>query len=120
MPSTASHSTRRTERSGTGPAWPGRLGGLLGRGAAQLGGRPMFARRTALLPGPVLAARPGLLVLTTLLLVGLCTLLAFWGALSRPEDSGFNLPAENSSSKLDNTSAEAPANVAVPPPQPKV
>jgi len=68
-------------------------------------------------------ARPGLLVFLAVLL-GLCTLLTWWSVRSgrvntptgRPDDSGFDLRADDSSSNLNSTSAEAPAGPLAPPP----
>jgi hypothetical protein len=50
-------------------------------------------------------------VLGTFVLVGLCAGLAVFGARPRPEPAGFDLRAEDSSSKLNSTSAEAPATL---------
>jgi hypothetical protein len=63
-----------------------------------------------LLPDVALAARPGVLVLTTGLLVGLCLILVAWGGggVPRAGRDGLLLLADNSSPKLDRTSAQAP------------
>jgi hypothetical protein len=78
-----------------------------------------LARRPDLLPGFSLAARPGLLVLTALLLVGLCAALAAWGTRPGPDSVGNDLLADGPSLKLNNTSAEAPASPPLPAPQPE-
>jgi hypothetical protein len=47
-----------------------------------------------------------LLVLTTLLLVGLCALLAFWGSHQRTDSSGIDLLADHSCRNLNNISTQ--------------
>lgn len=133
MPSTASPSTKRTE-PGPDPVGPAAARGRAGRPGFVAGLERWLGRalRPPLVAGPVLAARPGLLLLTAVLLVGLCALLAGWHARSPsprvPQDEGarvgvesdFSLRADNSSRKLDDTSAEAPDRPSAPAPQPTV
>jgi hypothetical protein len=82
-----------------------------------LGGLPDRVRRWAagirrpdLLPGFSLAARPGLLTLTALLLIALCAALSF--SARRGREPGISLLGEAASSKLNSTSAETPASPA--------
>src|SRR5579885_1661807 len=118
MPSTASHSTKRTEPRPATAARPGSPLAAPGR-AVFAWGWLALTRRAGRLPAPALATRPALLVLATVLVVALCAVLAAWGGRpgpAPPDRAGFSLPAEESSPKLDNTSAEAPAvNSALPP-----
>jgi hypothetical protein len=122
MLSIESHNTRKTETSEP-PGLTGLTRRNVGRflkragSAARLGRQLSFARRPDLPPGTLLAARPALLVLTTVSLVVLCAILASWGSSSHPNPAGFDLRADNSSSKLTNTSAEAPASLSAAPPQ---
>src|SRR4051794_5118656 len=97
-PSTASHSTRKTDCTATSAARSGGHGGPPDRAACAgvFWRRFAFARRHLAVPGVALPARPGLLVLTAVLLVGLCTVLTSWGARnahSEPDPAGFDLLA---------------------------
>jgi hypothetical protein len=60
------------------------------------------------LRGYSLPARPGLLALSLLLLLGLCGALASWEGQPRPQTPGIHLLAGTSSPKLNIISAEAP------------
>src|SRR5262245_27724825 len=57
--------------------------------------RLAFAHRADLLPASSLARRPIVLVFCTLLLVGLCAILACWSGTSGADSAGFDLHAEN-------------------------
>jgi hypothetical protein len=69
---------------------------------------------TWFLPELKLAARPALLVLATLLLVGLGAVLKHWQPSPRAESAGFDLIAGTPSPKLDITSAETPESQSAP------
>ncbi len=69
---------------------------------------------TWFLPELKLSARPALLVLATLLLVGLAAVLKHWQPSPRAESAGFDLLAGSPSPKLDITSAETPESQSVP------
>lgn len=75
-----------------------------------------YARRPELLPEVMLAARPCLIILTTVLLVGTCAALAYWKS-PRPQ-AGIDLLAEPSSPNLNLTSAAVAPSAPVVPPQP--
>ena len=111
-PSTESHSTKKTSLEEIDLAWPeeetsGRAGFV-----SRLSNRFGIARRSSLLPEVGLPARPGLLVLTALLLIALCALLATWRFQPRPTEAGISLLADSSSSKLNNASAASAEAVA--------
>jgi hypothetical protein len=108
-PSTASPSTKRTEAGAGEEARSAARWGLPDRAVFVRALRALAPR--SLLPGIDLPPRRGLLVLGTFALVGLCAGLAVFGARPRPEPAGFDLRAEDSSSKLNSTSAGAPATL---------
>src|ERR1700694_4055638 len=92
--STELPSTKRIETSTSGDAWSESLWGLSDQ--ASHAARPWRRWKTFLHPRRLfghagLPARPTLLVLTTLLLVSLCALLAFWGSHPRADSSGIDL-----------------------------
>jgi hypothetical protein len=78
------------------------------------------AGRPLVLPGITLPARPGLLVLSTVLLVALLSVLTSYETTRQAGSAGFVLPDELSSSNLNNTSAEAPTSATAPVVQPLV
>lgn len=63
-----------------------------------------YARQPDLLPEVMLAARPCLILLTTVLLVGTCAAVAYWKA--KPAQDGIDLLVEHSSPNLNHTSVE--------------
>src|SRR5438034_7771292 len=107
-PSTESHSTKKTSLEEIDLAWPEEETSDRAGFVSRLSNRLGIARRSNLLPEVGLPARPGLLVLTALLLIALCTLLATWRSHPRPAEAGISLLADASSSKLNNASATAP------------
>jgi hypothetical protein len=112
MPSAESHNTRKTEpadavRSGGSPEPPGRTGSGTNRWRWLA-----LARGPVVLPEVALAPRLVLLVLTMMLWLSLC--LVLWRGVPTPPHTGLaelGLPAGVASSKLNNTSAEAPASL---------
>lgn len=116
MSSTGSASTKKAEQpEATGP----RSGDPLGLPDRGLGGgvgwRWPASGRPPRLPDLELAARPGLLALTAVLLVGLCAVLACWTSPPDPAPAGNDLLAGDPSPNLNLSSAEAPP--AAPPPE---
>src|SRR5947209_4321696 len=114
MPSTESPSMRKTEKRAASRARFGNRQWLADRARRVAGTWTGFPNRPALLPGLSLAARPGLLLLTALLLVGLCAALVRWTGLAVPDSAGIDLPADVPSFNLNNTSAEASAAPSAP------
>lgn len=112
-PSTASPSTRKTEDRSGPAAWLARA--WRGAGQAARVFRAAWAgywTRRCRLPGLRLPTRTGLLVLALLLLAGTSLLVLRRPAPPLADPAGFNLLAGSSSSKLNNTSAEAHADPA--------
>ena len=108
----ASLSTKRTEsamiaptRSGDSPEHPDRA---VCRPAARRSW--LSLRRPQLLPGLQLPPRRELLILAMLAVLALCTGLAVYSVRPRPDGSGFDLRADDSSSSFNNTSAEEDMN----------
>src|SRR5688572_22711830 len=97
MPSTGSRSTRRTEPQTTHRARPGGAGVPPGRAPARAG-----PGRWLPLPG-----RPGALVLSCVLVVAFCAVLAAWGDRPARDPAGFDLRAAADSSNVDSNSAKA-------------
>ena len=107
---------RRTESQGRRTAQPtaypspSRQGVAMDEGQAPGGcavpGGYSLPRRTDLLPHVQLPARPGLLLLAMLLLLGLCAILANWNVKSPAKHAGNVLPEDYSCSNLNNTSAD--------------
>src|SRR5467141_2267377 len=94
---------RRTESQGGRTAQsmaypsPSRQGRTMDKGPAPAGGCALpggysLPRRTDLLPHVQLPARPGLLLLAMLLLLGLCAILANWNVKSPAKQAGNVLP----------------------------
>src|SRR5947209_827596 len=110
MRSIESRSTRKTERTAAGAAWSDSPWGLSDQAGCAVGGWswPAFARRPGLLSEAPLSGRQALLILTVVLLVSLCAVLACQDIPAAPNSSGNDLLADVSSSKLNSTSAEAP------------
>jgi hypothetical protein len=71
-------------------------------------------RRPAQFPGFKLPARPGLLVLTLILLVGLCAALASWGTRTSSDQTEVALLPGDSSPNLNSASAETHASSLAP------
>src|SRR5205807_9539878 len=111
-PSTESHNTKRISLEEIDLAWPEEEASDRAGFVSRLSNRFGIARRSSLLPEVGLPARPGLLVLTALLLIALCALLATCRFQPRPTEVGISLLADSSSSKLNNASA-APAEAVV-------
>jgi hypothetical protein len=117
MPSIESRSTKRTEdpaENGTRSIIPGGWSdrvhfGLLGS-LQQLRGYGFDWLAQA-----QLAPRPGILTLTAVLLLGLCTLLACCNLPARIDPGDFDLPAGHSSSKLESVEAKTSESVPTPP-----
>src|SRR6266852_3589502 len=109
MQSTESPSTKKTER--TAEATPLVPKESFDGGGKRLGLWGWFAshRKPEILPGMSLPARPGLLVLTTVLLAGFCVILAICGHGRRTDSSGIDLLEGTSSSNLNITSAATSA-----------
>ncbi len=119
MLSTPSHSSKKTEDPAeTEPRFDRsyRLWSRF-RCLAGAGSWLRFARRRELLPGVTLPARPALLVLATVLLVGLCAILALCGNRQHADSRGFDLPNDISSSNFNSTSAQTPASSPAPAPR---
>ena len=89
-------------------ARPGDLARLLGRALlrSSLAGWLRATESRLLLPGMNLPARPGLLVLSMILLAALVAILASYPPTGHADHSGFVLPAGDSYSNLNNTSAD--------------
>ena len=111
-PSTESHNTKKTSLEEIDLAWPEEEASDRAAVVSRLWNRLGVARRSSLLPEVGLPARPGLLVLTALLLIALCALLATWRFQPRPTEAGIPLLADSSSSKLNNASAASAEAVA--------
>lgn len=116
-PSTKTAETQPAASAGEGSNAPSPA---LGAGRALDGSWDWLAhaRRPELWPAVLLAARPCLIVLSLLFLVGVCAILAHSKPQPRDRD-GFDLLADHSSPNLNLTSAEAPSDSQVEAPQPE-